>query len=334
MPSSRFRFLTFFGVTLLAGVLLSPLMGCDEGVIGVLGTEQPYTLYGVINPRSDTQWVRVFPVQGRLAPRDAVPLDAAFRSVNLQTEETRVWQDSIIREPSGLYEHVFWSPFRATYGQSYRIEVVRSDDATSHVETEVPQDARLRLQEPITRFGVSQAVLVEGNVPRLLRVEVIYSVDLLRPGTVDKFASEAISLPYSETTARTDGGWTISIDLSEARQTLVAQLRQAYAAPALDLRLLVMDLRLIVANEEWNPPGGVFDPNLLVQPGVLDNVENGFGFVGAGYRLRRQWKPTNDVLEEAGFSQQTDTSGSGPSSWHPPQSGDSLAVPDWIVNVE
>ena len=301
------RLFAILGATLLGGVLLSPLMGCDEDVIGVLGTDQPYTIYGVLNPRSDTQWVRVFPVQGRLAPRDSALLDATFRSTDLQSDEMRVWQDSIIREPSGLYEHVFWSPFRAAYGHNYRIEVERSDEAMSHVETEVPQDARLLLQDPITRFGVSQAVLIEGDVPRLLRVEVIYSVDLLPPGSVTKFASESVTLPYSASTARTDGGWTISIDISEAYQTLVEVLRQAYAAPSLDLRLLIMDLRLIVANEAWDPPGGTFDPDILVQPGILDNVENGFGFVGAGYRLRRQWKPLNDVLEQAGFSQQTDT---------------------------
>ena len=185
--------------------------------------------------------------------------------------------------------------------------MVRSDNATSSVEAEVPQNARLVLQEPVTRFGVSQPVVVEGDVPRLLRVEVIYSVDLLRPGNTEKFATASVALPYAEAAVRTDEGWTITIDLAGAYRTLAGQLRQAYAASSLDLRLLIMDLRLIVANEAWDPPGGTFDPDVLVQPGTLTNVENGFGFVGSGYRLRRQWKPLNSVLEEAGFSQQTDT---------------------------
>ena len=255
--------------------------------------------------------MRVFPVEGRLAPRDSALLDAAFRSTDLQSGEARVWRDSLIREPSGLYEHVFWSPFRAAYGHTYRIEVVRSDSAASHVEAAVPQNARLLLQEPVTRSGVSQAVVIEGDVPRLLRVEVIYSVDILRAGTLQKLETVSVSLPYAAATARTDGGWTISIDLTEAYRTLAERLRQAYALPSLDLRLLVMDLRLIVANEAWDPPGGEFDADVLVQPGTMNNVENGFGFVGAGYRLRQQWKPVNGVLEQAGFSQQTDTTAVG-----------------------
>ena len=298
---------------MLAGALLAPLAGCNEEVTGVLGTEQPFTLYGVLNPRSDTQWVRVFPIEDRLVPRDSVPLDATFRSIDLQNEETRVWRDSIIREPSGLYEHVFWSPFRAAYSHTYRVEVVRSDDAMSHVEIEVPLDARLLLREPTSTFSsVSQTVFVEGEVPRLMKVEIEYYVAAIISSSGVTLATERVVLPYGEQTARTEGGWTIQINLSDAHQTLLQQLRRAYvAAPAFDLRLFQMTLRLIVANEEWDPPGGVFDPNVLVQPGTMNNVENGFGFVGAGYRLRRQWKPSNDVLEEVGFVQQTDTTASG-----------------------
>ena len=55
-------------------------------------------------------------------------------------------------------------------------------------------------------------------------------------------------------------------------------------------------IRLIVANEAWNPPDGEFDPDVLVQPGLLSNVENGFGFVGAGYRLTGFWAPEDTIM--------------------------------------
>ena len=50
------------------------------------------------------------------------------------------------------------------------------------------------------------------------------------------------------------------------------------------------------ANAEWDPPGGVFDADVLVQPGTLSNVENGFGFVGAGYRLSSTWIPLDTII--------------------------------------
>lgn len=307
---TRFRFLSLAGGLLLTALVTVPLTGCEEDVTAVLGTDQPFTLYGVLNPKSDTQWVRVFPIEGRLTPREATPLEATFLSFDLASGgEPRVWRDSVIQEPSGLYEHVFWSPFRADYGHTYRIEVARSsDDAMSHVEAEVPVEARLRFGEPTSTFPISQTVFIEGEVPRLMKVEVEYFVQAIVIQNGETITTEPIVLPYAEQVTRVEGGWAIPINLSDAHRTLLERLRRAYAgAPTFGVKLLQMQIRLIVANEDWAPPGGVFDPNVLVQPGTLDNVENGFGFVGAGYRMDRNWKPRNEVLEEAGFAQQADS---------------------------
>ena len=71
--------------------------------------------------------------------------------------------------------------------------------------------------------------------------------------------------------------------------------------PQYGLKLLDITLRMVVVNEAWDPPGGRFDPSVLAQPGVLQNVENGYGFVGAGYHLQKNWLPPDEALEAAGF---------------------------------
>jgi hypothetical protein len=65
--------------------------------------------------------------------------------------------------------------------------------------------------------------------------------------------------------------------------------------------LIEMRVEMLAVNEAWDPPGGEFDAELLVQPGTMSNVEDGFGFVGAGYELEREYLPPDSVLQDAGF---------------------------------
>lgn len=44
-------------------------------------------------------------------------------------------------------------------------------------------------------------------------------------------------------------------------------------------------LRTVATDPDWRPPGGAFDPEVLIDPNAMTNVENGFGFVGSGYEL-------------------------------------------------
>lgn len=67
------------------------------------------------------------------------------------------------------------------------------------------------------------------------------------------------------------------------------------------IELRVIILRFIAASADWLPPEGDFDPEVLVQPGTLSNVTNGFGFIGAGYRMQRNWLPADSVVSAAGF---------------------------------
>ncbi len=98
--------------------------------------------------------------------------------------------------------------------------------------------------------------------------------------------------------------WVIPVNLSNDFRSVLAALAQVEGPEIVlvNIRLLSMQMRLIVADAAWDPPGGVFDPNVLVQPGTLSNVEQGFGFIGSGYRLALRWRPPDNVVLASGFA--------------------------------
>ena len=287
-----------------AMMALLGLSACEEDVVAVVGTDLPYSMYGVLSPQLDSQWVRVFPVEERLAPATPEPLDAQVVSVDRTTGEQYDWRDSVIVDFANQYAHVYYAPFQARFGHTYEISAVRSDGEESTVEVTVPPEAEIILQEPVIRFAsVVQPVLVRGDVPGLVQVEVNYAVAYKATNEAD-IESNNIVIPYLLRHEKTDGGWIVPIDLRQDFLEITASIAQQVDV-GIDLRvgviLLNVTLRLIAANEAWDPPGGIFDAEILVQPNVMHNVRNGFGFVGAGYRLYKQWLPPVEAIEEAGF---------------------------------
>lgn len=301
------RLHTYISILLVLCAL--PMTGCEEDVTAVLGTDQPFSLFGVVSPELDSQWVRVFPVEDILAPASGARLDAHFVSIDLETGEEHVWRDSLIQDALRQQAHVFWAPFRAEYDRSYRLTVGRSSGDESSVEVTVPPRTEVVVQPPeVISTSVRLPVLIEGDAPRLLRIEAVYAVSFRPAGSLQSIG-EDISISYDGLQQRTPEGWLIRIDLSDDYRRISQELPELIQYPidrTFGIVLINITLRLIVANEEWNPPGGVFDVNSLIQPDVMSNVRNGFGFVGAGYRHEKTWVPPRDVVEAAGFRSQTE----------------------------
>lgn len=287
----------------LAALLLVPfvLTACEEDVTAVLGTDRVYSVYGVFSPTLDTQAVLVFPIEPTLGERAAGALDAVVTSTDLVTGETRTWRDSLVANVNGGAEHVFWSRFRAVYGHRYRLRVERSDGEAAEVEVEVPVRAGIEIEEPTVSVGrVSQGVRVTAPVPRLLDVVVSYRIRTRPDGGPESVTSYRVD--YTAQARPGGDGWIVPVNLSRDYDDL-AQIASGWAdwQPGFGLTLLDMEVTLIAADAAWDPPGGTFDPDLLVQPGLFSNVTGGFGFVGAGYRLRRLWVPPAEYAERAGF---------------------------------
>ena len=286
-------------------------LGCQEGVVPVLDTGRPFTLFGLLNPREDTQWVRVFPIEDRLVEAKPEFLDAVFTSTELQTSELYVWTDSLLLESDGKYSHVFWTPFRAEYGYIYRLEAKRSDGQISTTEVVVPREAELIIEEPYSIGEIVQPVFVQGEVPHLIRIEVednILFEQITREIRLGALVIDTVLtrirlvFPRDDKKRKEEDGWRILINLSDDQDLLLDMIPSNYERPTPhEIYLSSIELRMIAANEEWDPPGGSWDVDALIQPGTMSNVENGFGFVGAGYRLKKEWLPAREWVERAGF---------------------------------
>lgn len=290
----------------LTVVVTAPLGGCETTVDPILGTEKAFSLYGVLRPASDTQWVRVYPVKERLSPTPPESLEATVTSTDLNGGQTWTWSDSLIQEEDGRFAHVFWTPNRVEYDDAYRLEVAGDQGQTARVEVPVPQWSGLSLQEPEAETSpVVVPVRVTEDVPRLINLEVEYYFQYDFPENVpdDEQPAVRFAISYDDSQQQVEGGWVIPIDLTADYRTLRERLVNLDLwNPELGIVMRNMTLRVEVVNHAWNPPGGEFDPDVLVEPGVMSNVEGGFGFLGAGYRLKKQWRPDDDVLRMAGWT--------------------------------
>lgn len=282
--------------------------GCEEDVVMVEGTERPFTMYGVLNPRSDTQFVHVFPVEQTLTPTPEARLDVQFTSTDVVDGTQRVWSDSLVQDSLGLSYHVFWIPERVAHEHTYRLQIERTNGEKSEVEVTVPPSVSPRLEPPITGSNVRLPVLLLGEAPQILKPEIyIWAAAIIgyTPTGSPIYQDQQILLSGEVPLSRIEGGWRLSVNLKEGFTAAYQYFNQTISETVLrrnGIELWLISLELIVANEEWDPPGGVFDPLIMVHPEIMNNVRNGFGFVGGGYRIRHQWKPAPEVAGAAGFN--------------------------------
>ncbi|MEZ4700407.1 MAG: hypothetical protein R2834_08760 [Rhodothermales bacterium] len=291
------------GIALAAIGLAAWTAGCDSDVSPILGTEQPFTLFGVVSPQLDTQRVLVFPIQDRLQQLSGEALDARFVWTDTETGIESAWQDSIVPQADGTVVHLYWVAGAAAYGRTYDVRVATpAGDAETQVTVNVPPTNVVEIGEPSGISGVIVPVLVRGDLPNLLKIELEYGFDYTQTTVGEKL--ESLILPYDEQASRTADGWLIQVNLVRDYRTILDYIRSQRSMDlAKGVQLRGIQLRFLVANAEWNPPDGVFDPEVLVQPGTMSNVNNGFGFIGAGYRTVQNWLPADSIANAAGFRQ-------------------------------
>lgn len=294
------------GGWLLLGCMILVLTSCEEDVARPDPHAYPYSMWGVLTPLADTQFVRVFPIETRLSPGEPEPLYAQFVSTDVLTGIERAWRDSVLFDSTGV-GHVFFAPFQPEWGHHYRLEITRDDGASSWVEVEIPERMTLVLGETDTTRSVILSASIQGGAEHLLRSEVEIYVSYVigftpPPTSLPIFEYFRYTIPYDERLRHTAEGWELTIDLERMYSPIFSEVsRDEDFISREGIRLLLVTYRVLVTNEEWMPPDGVFDENVLIQPGVMENVENGFGFVGGGYRLSRSWTLPFDVVEKTSF---------------------------------
>lgn len=268
---------------LLAGWVL---LGCEDSIGPPSDGGVPYSLYGYLDASADTQAVIVIPVRDTLGLEPPRPLNVRVTTELQETGAVQVWRDSLVTLPDGRTRHVFWAPFRAEHGGTYRFIAERADGERSGADAFVPQEVEIERLAPVLPVGnrVLLPVDVRG-APQMLEVAVRYTLSIPSTNSV-----ETVVVPYE---AQAEGsGRRITIDLSEDARALYAQYGSATT-----LRLIDLELRFFVASNAWAVPD---DPqgNETGQP---SNVVNGYGFVGGGYTERLNWLPADSLRTRVGL---------------------------------
>jgi len=263
---------------LLIVSMISFVASCDTSVQPILESDKYFSLYGALDMRADTQFVRVVPIRSTIA-QGTDTLQAIMRSYDLMTGEIAQWKDSVVVFRSGTVGHVFYAPIRVIGGHRYRLEVERvADGAKTSVEVQVPMLSReVVVEEPrvftdLDRTVVRQKILWKGIAEEPYQQELWYR---FQASPQAPFVD--LQLPLTGTI--TEAGWEVDLDLVAQRDSILAHTGQLMV-------FLEMGVRLVVLTPEWEPPGGIWDKEVLAQPGVFSNVTHGFGFVGAVLRRR------------------------------------------------
>lgn len=270
----------------LAAVAIA-LSACEDSVDAVLQTELPFTLYGYFNPLADTQAVRLFTIDGILEQTRPEPIDATVSANELETGIEFAFRDSIVQFASGTWGHVFWSEFRPSHERTYRIEARRSDGLVSAGQSTVPPMASPEVGETDLSDFLLPVPILWRNAPNLIDIVAVYYT-----------TGGAAVVEYGVEQEDHPDGRRIELQLRrDTRDVLFNAIQLGFDEVFLDS----IEVRVVVTSADWSPPDGAFDPNVLVEPGIFSNVENGFGFIGAGYPLELVFMPTDAVRRAAGF---------------------------------
>ena len=283
-------------------LLLILSTGCRETVNTRLEINQPYSLFGLINPKSDTHAVRLFEIKSNIALVRPEPIDAVVTTTNMDTGTQQVWEDSVVTLDDGDYRHVFWAAFDASGGETYRLTIVRSDGATSTAITTVPHPVELVPLVPDT-LKPSEAfmpILIRGNPPTLPRIDVEYILFGFGEGGSDPVFKSLLFNYINEPIPTADGA-LLKVDLIRDYNEIYRAFNQDS-----DVTTEIIDLRQInitvhIGDDAWVSPIGVFDPDFLVEPGSFSNVDNGFGYFGSGFTEFVTVRPPLTLIRRAGF---------------------------------
>lgn len=270
--------------------------GCEENVNPFVDSTRYFTMFGALDMNADSQFVRVSAVRQSVDFSESDPLDATMTSYNLTDGSVHQWTDSLFTFDDGSQGHVFYAPLRIEPGHTYRIEIVRSDGATSYAETTVPElpvPTVEPVRTPVSTNSVSQSVFWRNLTDEPFRVQTWYrflSVQGL------SFVDVPVDYPSTNRADNLDNGWEFIVNQSVDRQVVADSISN----PS-DLTFMGMGMGITVLDEQFDPPGGEFDPEVLVQPGVFSNVVDGFGFVGAMGRFTVEWIIPDEAVTALGY---------------------------------
>lgn len=265
------------------------LSACDVVITPPDAIDAYFTLWGALDPASETQALRVVPIQPDLESETSAPLDVTMTATDLVDGSQFAWRDSLVSFDDGTSGHVFLADFRPEYGRRYRIDVTRPDGARTTANVRVPQIVEPFREETVFVPADALFPIIWPGAPQLNRIEVTY---LLESSACD---APTVTIPFEGDAEPFEFGWMTTIRFAEDAQRVLDEVGNSPHA------VLLVTLSAEVASEDGRPPGGVFDPEILIEPGTFSNVEHGFGFVGGAYPTSLTWRPEEDAINRTAF---------------------------------
>ncbi len=267
---------------LLAVVVVVALGGCSEDVPSAGGLTESYTIWGALDPTADVQRLRVVRITPTITTGDPSPLPAVVTSTDVATGVVTTWRDSVVTFSDGTVGHLAVGSFRPDYGSVHVVRVTDPERPEVSAVVRVPARVARPVRVP-NQTNVDGPVYVGfwPDAPRLNRVRVRYTFLNVACGatTIERDARPANSQPV-------EFGWQVQVPVGTVAPEFASTLGGGRHA------LVRIAITGEVASEDWRPPGGVFDPEVIVEPTAFGNVTGGFGFVGAAYETTLEWQPT------------------------------------------
>lgn len=275
--------------------------GCEETVAPVLETEKPFTMWGFLDPTTPSQQIRVFSIDGVLEQVSSDPLPARVSVVRQDTGTEVVLRDSLLAFPDGTFGHVFVGHVPVAFDTRYEVVASHPRGEESRATVFTPPDASPAVVEIRHNRGFARVQIAWTDAPRLLGVRLVYYVNYQRP-TDPEPIHVPVTLVSGDVVGSPSSGFAVVFDPSEDFGTILQQEFIPAGRPGFTVEVDSIDVRPFVASANWAPPGGQFDPELLVQPGTFSNVDNGFGFVGGGYEDSFVIQLPDAAARDAGFT--------------------------------
>lgn len=298
MMRHRFKSLSLLTV-LVAAVMF--WTGCEDQVNPFVEEDRYFTVFGYLDTASDQQFVRIIPLRTDFAALEDGEIDAAVTTLEVESGRVIAWQDSVITFSDGSIGNVFHAPFRPVPGWTYELSVVREDGNRSTATTTIPLVTGVELDDPtISVAAVFQKIRWSDIDFPPFRVEVWYR--FLNSSPSRPFLNAVI--PYGDVSEEygqfvQDDKWEVLVRLTEDKEAVTEELGISEDAEPF---LMSVGMRLTMTSDSWRPPDGVFDPEVLVQPGTFSNIEGGFGFFGSVNQFTHEWTLSPGITSLIGYT--------------------------------
>ena len=249
-------------------IFLVLVTGCDPTVESFHDNERHYSLFGVLNPSADTQFVRVEPLRDGLLVRAPESLNAAVTLTNQSTDRTLSLRDSLFRYLDPATAHNYYTTAPIDSGTTYRLRVRGPDGTTSYADVPIPASGpTLSVVSPVTSLDALECrnpypahpttTIAVREAERVVSVRALYDLD--RVWTYGHLADTLHTAPGTV----------------EARIEYLDDLCGLPGARVPDS----IQVMVAAGTPEW-PEFLRLDRETELLPGVASNVANGVGFVG------------------------------------------------------